>query len=154
MFVVSMKTTRLRMLVTVAAVTFLLFSMLVLSDRQQTTATVAPTAVSDDAARRAALESLGYETGPAEAQVREIQLPTEADEAFSAYNLLQLDTGYDLSSYRGRRVKCWTYTVTNYPAEPSVQANLYVYKDKIIGGDISSTLRDGFSHGLKPLTAG
>ncbi|MBQ5841148.1 MAG: DUF4830 domain-containing protein [Clostridia bacterium] len=154
MFVVSMKTTRLRLLVTVAAVVFLLVSMLVLSDRQQAAATGAPLAAGSDTARRAALEGLGYEIGPAEAQVREIAIPTEEDEAFATYNLLQLETGYDLSPYRGRRVKCWTYTVTNYPGEQAVQANLYVYKDKIIGGDITSALQGGFSHGLKPMTAG
>ena len=154
MFVVSMKTTRLRVLVTVAAVAFLLVSMLVLSNRQPTAATGAPLAADSDAARRAALTSLGYEVGPAEAQVREIAIPAEEDEAFAAYNLLQLETGYDLSPYRGRRVKCWTYAVTNYPGQQAVQANLYVYKDKIIGGDITSTLQDGFSHGLKPMTVG
>ena len=152
MFVVSMKTTRLRMLVTVAAVTFLLVSMLVLSDRQQVSATGAPLSADSDTARRAALEGLGYEIGPVEAQVREIRLPAEEDAAFAAYNLLQLETGYDLSAYRGRRVKCWTYEVTNYPGEQAVQANVNVYKDKIIGGDISSALQDGFSHGLKPMT--
>ena len=152
MFVVSMKTTRLRMLVTVAAVAFLLVSMLVLSDRQSAAATGAALTADSDTARRAALTALGYEIGPAEGQVREIAIPAEDDEAFAAYNLLQLEAGYDLSAYRGRRVKCWSYEVVNYPGEQEVQANVYVYKDKIIGGDISSAMQDGFSHGLKPMT--
>lgn len=54
----------------------------------------------------------------------------------------------DLEPYHGKRVKCWTYTVLNYPGENGVLAHLYIYKDKIVGGDISSTALDGFMHGL------
>ncbi len=153
MFVVSMKTTRRQLVAVAVAVLLVLATVLVMGSGQPANiGTVA--AVADDAARRAALEGLGYELSPAEAQVREILLPVEADEVFAAYNRLQTEAGYDLSPYQGRRVKCWTYGVTNYPGEQPVRASLYVYKEKIVGGDISSLQQDGFSHGLKPLKAG
>ena len=159
MFVVSMKTTRGRVWTVTAVVALLIATTLVLSGMQgavPTAATVADDAatVADDAARRAFLTALGYEVDAAEAQVQEIAVPVEADENFTAYNAIQQTAGYDLSAYRGKRVKCWQYGIENYPGKENVQANLYVYKDKVIGGDITSTADGGFCHGLTPLTTG
>lgn len=152
MFVVSMKTTRPRLLVSLVVVAVLLVTTLALSNGQRTTATGA--AVSDDAGRRQFLTQLGYEVDAAQAQVQEILIPVEPDEAYTAYNDLQKQAGYDLTAYRGKRVKCWRYAVTNYPGARDVKANIYVYKDNIIGGDIVSTAGEGFCHGLTPLTVG
>lgn len=152
MFVVSMKTTRPRALVTVMVVTVLLVTMLVLSGMQE--ATVTQASVTDDAGRRHFLQGLGYEVDAAEAQVQEIAIPVETDETFTAYNELQRQAGYDLTAYRGKRVKCWQYSITNYPGAEGVKANIYVYKNDIIGGDVSSTAGEGFCHGLTSLTTG
>ena len=151
MFVLSMKTTRPRIIAVCAVVALLLVTMVSLSGRTSAVATAAPVAA-DDAARRQFLKELGYEVIPDKSEVREILIPAESDPAFAAYNALQKEARGDLTDYCGKRVKCWTYTVTNYPGEESVQAHLYTYKDKIIGGDISSTAQDGFSHGLKSLS--
>ena len=75
-------------------------------------------------------------------------IPDEFDEVFQNYNTIQAEAGMDLEPYHGKRVKCWSYRVDNYPGEESVLAHLYVYNDKIIGGDICSTKMDGFMHGL------
>ncbi|MBQ4613286.1 MAG: DUF4830 domain-containing protein [Clostridia bacterium] len=152
MFVLSMKTTRTRMFTVFALVAMLLVTVFSLSGRPTSTATAAPVAA-DDAARQQYLADLGYEVLPNKSEVREILIPTESDEAFAEYNRLQLEAGHDLTEYSGKRVKCWTYTVTNYPTEDTVQAHLYIYMDKIIGGDIASTAQDGFCHGLKPMRA-
>lgn len=152
MFVFSMKTTRSRLFSTVAIVALLLVTMLCLSGQQTAVATAAPVAA-DDTARQQYLAQLGYEVLPDKSEVREILIPVQTDEAFVAYNQLQLEAGYDLTEYSGKRVKRWTYTVTNYPAEDAVHAHLYIYKDKIIGGDIASVAQDGFCHGLKPMSA-
>ena len=85
-------------------------------------------------------------------EVREVLIPAEFDESFTAYNALQQEAGMDLSPCRGKRVKCWTYTVTNYPGDDTVQAHLYVYRDTVVGGDISSTRQDGVRQGLRPMT--
>ncbi len=151
MFVLSMKTTRPRLIVVCAVAALLLVTVVSLSGQNAAVATATPVAA-DDAARQQFLAELGYEVIPDKSEVREILIPTESDPAFAAYNALQLEAGGDLTDYCGKRVKCWTYTVTNYPGEESVQAHLYTYKDKIIGGDISSTVQDGFSHGLKSLS--
>lgn len=153
MFVLSMKTTKPRIFTVVALVALLLVTMLSLSGQQAAVATAAPVAA-DDAARQQYLAQLGYEVLPDKSEVREILIPAQEDEAFTAYNQLQLEAGQDLTAYSGKRVKCWTYTVTNYPTEDTVQAHLYIYKDKVIGGDIASTAQDGFCHGLKPMSVG
>ncbi len=151
MFVFSVKTTRWR-LIGAAFVAVLLVVLAILSSRQAAAKSAAVTmTVVDDAARQQVLTSLGYELLPGKSEVREILIPAESDKAFEQYNALQIAEGYDLTEYCGKRVKCWTYTVTNYPNEDAVLAHLYVYKDRVIGGDISSATQGGFSHGLKPM---
>lgn len=151
MFIVSMKTTRPRILSVSALVALLLVTVLSLSGQQRRMASVS-VSVPDDAARQQVLTQLGYEVLSGNSEVREVLIPVEQDETFADYNAIQAQGGYDLSDYAGKRVKQWTYTVTNYPTEDTVLARLYVYKDKVIGGDISSTAQDGFCHGLKALT--
>lgn len=153
MFVVSMKTTRPRVLVTAAVVACLLVTMLILSGRQEALAS-GTVPVTDDAGRRAFLTGLGYEVDAAEAQVQEVLIPVDLDDTLVAYNQLQQEAGYDLSLYRGERVKCWTYGVTNYPGEEQAVARVYIFQNKVIGGDISSVEQGGFSHGLTPLQMG
>ena len=113
--------------------------------------TFSPVAAADDTERIGFLRDLGYEVTPQSVEVREVLIPDEFDEVFTQYNDLQKTAGMDLEPYHGKRVKCWTYTVLNYPGEEGVLAHLYIYKDKIVGGDVSSTALDGFMHGLTKL---
>lgn len=149
MFVVSMKTTRARVAAMAAGVGILAATVLLLAGRQgqPTQAAIG----SDGVDRITYLEKLGYEVQADSEQVQEVQIPADADPVFSAYNALQKKAGQDLTPYCGQRVKSWSYTVTNYPGEEPVRARLYVYKDKVIGGDVSSVQHEGFSHGLIPL---
>ncbi len=156
MFVVSMKTTRPRVIVSLAVAAVLLATVVVLarSPAGQGAAAAAPIPAAGEEQRRAYLTGLGYELSPEAPEVQEVLIPADFDEEAAAYNALQQQAGMDLTAYRGRRVKCWTYTVTNYPGEDTVQAHLYVCRDRVIGGDISSTKQDGFRHGLLALTPG
>ena len=53
------------------------------------------------------------------------------------------------NKYKGIRAKKYTYHVKNYPdTQEDVIANLLIYNNKVIGGDISSTALDGFTHGF------
>ena len=79
--------------------------------------------------------------------VKEVLIPDELDDVLLEYNELQKQAGMDLEQYHGKRVKVWTYRVLDAGNE-DVQASLYVYKDKIIGGDVHSTALDGFMRGL------
>lgn len=96
------------------------------------------------------LASFGWEISEEPLEVREVIIPKDFDNVYAEYNELQKATGYDLTKYSGKRCKRYSYIVTNYPGnEKDVQANILVYKDKIIGGDVSSAKLDGFMHGFK-----
>lgn len=95
------------------------------------------------------LQSFGYEAEPQPILIEEIIIPAEFDERYEEYNNLQKLSGFDLAKYKGLRAKKYTYRVTNYPDHPSdVVANILVYGNKAIGGDVSSTALEGFVHGF------
>ncbi len=147
MFVYAVKATR-RQIVAIVICVVLLAVMLVLAFRPSSAKpTAAVVYAADNSQRVAYLLSLGYEVDP-EGEVREVLIPDVFDDPFTAYNALQQQAGMDLSPYHGKRVKCFTYTVKNYPDPAPVKARLYVYKDRIVAGDISSTVQDGFSYPL------
>lgn len=147
MFVVAMKTTRQQLTALCLAAGLLVAFGFGLAGRQRPSAQTGAT----PADRVGYLAALGYEVDPQWVGVREITIPAAFDKALTAYNEIQQDAGYDLSPYRGYRVKCWTYTVCNYPDADGVQANVYEYDGQVIGGDVASTQADGFCHGLIPI---
>ena len=101
----------------------------------------------DDVERVSFLRELGYEVVETPVSVKEVLIPDELDDVLLEYNELQKQAGMDLEQYHGKRVKVWTYRVLG-AIDEDVQASLYVYKDKIIGGDVHSTALDGFMRGL------
>lgn len=95
------------------------------------------------------LESYGWTVDPDSAAVEELVIPEEFDETYDQYLALQSGQGFDLTKYRGKRVKRYSYTITNYPTgETGVQAGLLIYKNTVIGGEVLSSQIDGFIHGL------
>ena len=108
------------------------------------------TEAADDAGRRAFLEQFGWEIEPEPVSVKEVHLPKDMEGHFAEYNELQLRQGFDLTGFCGHRVKLWTYNVTNYPTGNKAVANLMIVDGRVVGGDISSTKTDGFSHGFDP----
>lgn len=108
------------------------------------------TEVADESGRQAFLKQFGWEVEPEPVRVKEVHLPDEMEGHFAEYNELQVRQGFDLTGFCGKRVKLWTYNVTNYPAGGKVHATLIISDGKVIGGDISSTKTDGFSHGFDP----
>ena len=77
-------------------------------------------------------------------------IPSEFDEVYKKYNELQEEQGYDLHDYCGKRLKRWTYQITNYPGrtDDTIFANIYVYEDQVVAGDVTCTSLMGFMHGL------
>jgi len=106
----------------------------------------------DEAGRKAFLEQFGWQTDPEPVSVREVTMPAQMDERLSEYNAIQQRQGFDLSALCGKRIKLWTYNVTNYPAGGRVVANLMIRDGIVVGGDISSVHTGGFSHGFDPNT--
>ncbi len=95
------------------------------------------------------LNSYGYTVVENPMQIQEILIPTEFSEEYNTYNEYQKLSGFDLTKYKGYRIKKYTYKVTDYAeSKDEVVANLMIYNNKIIGGDISSTTLGGFTHGF------
>lgn len=104
-----------------------------------------PLTAASDADRVTYLSSLGWQVDPAPTETLTFTLPSPLSEAYLEYNTLQLEQGFDLSAYAGKDVKRYSYAVLNYPGRPEdVQADLYLSKDTIIGGDILCCGDNGF----------
>ncbi len=74
-----------------------------------------------------------------------VTIPNEFDKVYVGYNDLQRQQGLDLSKYKNKDIKRYTYKVTNYPDyEGMVYANILVYRGRVIGGDICSADVNGF----------
>ena len=110
----------------------------------------APAADTNDA-RVKFLTDLGWEVTPSPTESGEIRIPKAGDQVFDRYNELQKSQGYDLNKYAGKKVMRYVYQITNFPdAKEPVYATVLVYKDKIIGGDITDTTPGGRVQGFAP----
>lgn len=99
--------------------------------------------------RIAYLESYGWEVAEEPIEEVTIVIPQNFDDIFQGYNDIQLEQGFDLSKYAGLEAVRYTYSVTNYPTgETNIVADIIVYRNEVIAGDIQSTALDGFMHGL------
>ena len=75
----------------------------------------------------------------------DITIPKEFDKVMTVYNEIQKQQGLDLSKYQRKTAKRYTYKITNYPDyEGTVYANIIVYRNKVIAGDICSADSRGF----------
>ena len=105
--------------------------------------------VRTDEERAAFLAQFGWEVDPTPVSSERVTIPAEFDKVFAAYNELQRAQGLDLSSYAGRVVERYTYTVKNYTGyEGGVQATLLVLRGRVIGGDLCTVESNGFLHGF------
>lgn len=95
------------------------------------------------------LASYGWQVSQEPLATQELLIPEEMDESYDEYMALQTEQGFDLNKYAGKRVKRYTYEITNYPSgETGVQVNLLLYKNTVVGGEVLSPRLDGFLHGL------
>ena len=116
------------------------------------TQTTAATPVSNNEQRVQFLESLGWKVAASPAESGQVRIPETATEVFDRYNQLQKQQGYDLSTYAGKNVMRYVYKVENFPnATEPVYATVLVYKNQIIGGDITDTSAGGKVQGIKPV---
>lgn len=107
----------------------------------------------DNSERIAFLSQFGWDISEDPIEVSEVIIPEEFDDTYENYNEIQKQQGLDLTKYKGKRVKKWTYEIKNYPSEESsdgvIRANLLIYDGIVIGGDVCSVELDGFMHGFE-----
>ena len=114
------------------------------------TQTTGATPVANNDARVAFLTKFGWEVSASPAESSQVRIPENTSEVFDRYNRLQKSQGYDLSTYAGKNVMRYVYKVNNYPnATDPVYATVLVYKNQVIGGDITDTAAGGKVQGFK-----
>ena len=96
------------------------------------------------------LSQFGWQVKPNAVAEEEVLIPEQFDKVFSGYNEIQRRQGLDLSKYKKKLVNRYTYEETNYNGyEGTVYANILVYRNRVIGGDICSADISGFLHGFE-----
>ena len=96
------------------------------------------------------LAQFGWQVSEDATEVKTVTIPKEFDKVFSAYNEIQKSQGLDLAKFKGKDVTRYTFTVTNYEGfDGTVWANVMVYRNRVIGGDICSADVTGFVHGFE-----
>lgn len=93
------------------------------------------------------ITSLGVEVDNENYTVKSVVIPQQFNDVYIQYNSLQKQAGYDLEKYVGKTVTQYTYC---FKESETKRVNLLVYKQKIIGGDISSVRLDGQMTALLP----
>ena len=127
----------------IAAVGVVVALILMFGGTGASTATSAGS-ISNNDARIAFLKSFGWEAVTSPAEFGQVRIPSQSSPVFERYNALQKSQGYDLSQYAGKTVMRYVYKINNYPgATAPVYATLLVYKDAVIGGDITDTSASG-----------
>lgn len=133
-------------LLSLAAV--LLALILIFGGRDEDTAATAAVSANDD--RVKFLESFGWQVTPTPREASQVRIPEESGEMFRRYNALQKGQGYDLSKFSGKKVMRYVYEITNFPgAQEPVYATVLVYKNQVIGGDVTDTAAKGKIRGFQ-----
>lgn len=96
------------------------------------------------------LAQFGWSVDATPTEVKTVTVPSEFDKVFSAYNELQKAQGLNLAKYKGKDVTRYTFRITNYKDyDGEVWANVLVYRNRVIGGDVCSADASGFVHGFE-----
>ena len=149
MLVMTAKVDKKKIIIILAAAVLLIAGIVLLaggSDSQST----ASTNVANNDARIAFLKSFGWDVAASPKESSQVKIPSEPSEVFDRYNALQKSQGYDLSAFAGKTVMRYVYKINNYPgATEPVYATVLVYKNQIIGGDVTYTAANGVVRGFK-----
>ena len=96
------------------------------------------------------LSQFGWEVGSEPVEIKTVTIPAEFDKVFAAYNEMQKGQGLNLSKFKNKDATRYTFAVSNYEGyEGTVYANVLVYRNRVIGGDICSADVSGFVHGFE-----
>lgn len=149
MMVMTAKVDIKKIILALAAVAGVIIALiLLLGGGNNSTPTAAPS-VAGNEGRVQFLQNLGWEVSASPTQSGQVRIPQEQNEVFSRYNELQKSAGYDLSQYAGKTVMRYVYKVNNFPgATEPVYATLLIYKNQVIGGDITNTAANGTMQAL------
>lgn len=152
MFVYSLKWSKIKWIFGLTFVVLILvfgtlYFVSAKGDNMQTSTNVV---VQSNEQRLEYLKSFGWEVTEDPVTVKDVVIPETFNEVYEQYNIIQKKQGFDLSQYKGKTVKIWTYQIVNYPDHPDyVYTNIYTLDDKVIAGDVCNVQsEEGFMHGF------
>ena len=158
MFIYTVKANTLKFIAIILAAAAALVSVVMITEKSEILTTQAISAanknikydkIKTEEDRLEFLKQFGWETEGGEVEMVTVKLPGEFDRIMTEYNELQKSQGLDLNKYKGRDVERYTYKVSNYPDyRGTVYANIIIYRNRVIGGDICSSDVSGFIHGF------
>lgn len=150
MLVMTAKVDKKKIILVLAGAAVLIAVLIMLfGGGNESTPSAAPS-MSTNEARVKFLTDFGWEVAASPVESGQVRIPEAGSEVFDRYNALQKSQGYDLSEFAGKTVMRYVYKLKNYPgATDPVYATLLVYKDQIIGGDVTDTSAKGVIRGFK-----
>ena len=150
MLVMTAKVDKKKIAIILAAAVVLIFGIFLLfGGSEDAQPTVSGNAANNEG-RVAFLESFGWKVAASPVESGQVRIPSDTSEVFERYNALQKTQGFDLSAYAGKTVMRYVYKITNYSgASEPVYATLLVYKNQVIGGDVTDTSVKGVVRGFK-----
>jgi hypothetical protein len=149
MLVMTAKVDKKKIILILAGIAIVIAGAIMLFGGRDAAPTAAPGLNTNDG-RVKFLQDLGWEVAASPVESGQVRIPESASEVFDRYNALQKSQGYDLSQFAGKAVMRYVYKITNYPgAVDPVYATLLVYKDQVIGGDVTNTAAKGVVQGFK-----
>ncbi len=150
MLVMTAKVDKKKIAVIFAAVVVAIAALVMLLSGGNSASPTANTNVSNNDARVEFLKGFGWDVTTSPVESSQVRIPEKSSEVFDRYNTMQKQHGYDLSQYAGKTVMRYVYKINNYPGaiEP-VYATLLIYKNQVIGGDVTDTAAKGHIHGFK-----
>ena len=153
MMVMTAKVDMKKIAIILAAIAGVILAIILLFGRGGDATATATTTVSGNDSRVQLLKDMGWEVNETPVQSGQVKIPADTSEVFDRYNALQKSQGYDLSQHAGKTVMRYVYQVNNFPgATEPVYATLLVYKNQVIGGDITDTAAKGVIQGLRRQT--
>ncbi len=150
MLVMTAKVDKKKIAIIFAAVVVAVAALILLFGGGGDSTPTVSTNVSSNDNRVAFLKGFGWDVTTSPVESSQVRIPEKTSEVFDRYNTLQKNQGYDLSQFAGKTVMRYVYKINNFPgATEPVYATLLVYKDQVIGGDITNTAAKGQIQGFK-----
>ena len=150
MFVTTLRANTLK-LIGITVLSFMIVAALVIfvPSYESTAAGVNYDKVYSNSDRVEFISGFGWQVAQTPIEEVTVSIPSEFDTVYLGYNDIQKAQGLNLAKYKGKEVVRYTYEVTNYEGyDGTVYANLLVYRNKVVGGDICSADSSGFIHGF------
>ena len=149
MMVMTAKVNFKKLALILAAVAGVILAIVLLFGGNDATPTAAGTVTNNDS-RVKFLTDQGWDVSASPVESSQVRIPEEQSDVYSRYNALQKSQGYDLSQYAGKVAMRYVYKINNFPdATDPVYATVLVYKNQIIGGDVTNTATKGVVQGFK-----